>query len=82
MAVIIQRVVGAQGDPTPETEAMVAQFEEGKTDQPRELGRHWAGRSAGQSAGLIREISTVTQVVEQFIDESRRILASLPRRLC
>jgi enoyl-[acyl-carrier protein] reductase II len=78
---LVQRVIGGEGNPTRETEEIVARFEQGKTDQPREQGRRWAGRSAGQSAGLIREVLTVKQVVDGFIGESREILASLPGRL-
>jgi enoyl-[acyl-carrier protein] reductase II len=78
---LIERVRGEGKDPSVTVKEMLAQFEEGRLrEAPRTPGA-WAVYSAGQSAGLVREVLPVEEIVRDMMREAIGLMASLPERL-
>jgi len=64
-----------------QVEEMVERFEKEEMKEYPKDGVKWAGRSAGQSAGLVREILPVKEVIDRIMEGAGEILGHLPRRL-
>jgi len=78
---LIDKVQESEGKPLISVEEMVTQFErEGVREFPKD-GIRWAGRSAGQSAGLIYEILPVEKVISRMMAEAQVLMTSLTQKL-
>jgi len=78
---LIAKVQESEGVPLVSVEEMVSQFErEGVREFPKD-GIRWAGRSAGQSAGLIHEILPVEKVIIRMMAEAQALMTSLTKKL-
>jgi enoyl-[acyl-carrier protein] reductase II len=78
---LIAKVQESEGVPLVSVEEMVSQFErEGVREFPKD-GIRWAGRSAGQSAGLIHEILPVEKVIGRMMAEAQALMTSLTKKL-
>jgi len=78
---LIERVQESQGQPLISVEEMVSRFEKGGPKEFPKNGIRWAGRSAGQSAGLIQEILPVEKVIRQMMAEAHALVTSLPPKM-
>jgi enoyl-[acyl-carrier protein] reductase II len=78
---LIERVQESQGEPLISVEEMVSRFEKGGPRKFPPNGVRWAGRSAGQIAGLIHEIMPVEKVIRQMMAEAHALLSSLPSKM-
>jgi enoyl-[acyl-carrier protein] reductase II len=78
---LISKVQEPEGEPLVSTEEMVTQFERGGLKEFPKDGIRWAGRSAGQSAGLIQEILPVEKVISRMMEEAQALILSLPKKM-
>jgi enoyl-[acyl-carrier protein] reductase II len=78
---LLERVEESEGKPLVSVEEMVTQFERGGIREFPKDGIRWAGRSAGQSAGLIHEILPVEKLIGRMMAEVPALMASLPQKI-
>jgi enoyl-[acyl-carrier protein] reductase II len=78
---LISKVQESKGDALVSVEEMVSQFERGSLREFPKDEIRWAGRSAGQSAGLIHEILPVEKVISRMMAEVHTLMASLPQKI-
>jgi enoyl-[acyl-carrier protein] reductase II len=78
---LIAKAQESEGEPLVSVEEMVTQFERGGIREFPKDGIRWAGRSAGQSAGLIHEILPVEKLIGRMMAEVPALMASLPQKI-
>ena len=78
---LIANAQESEGEPLVSVEEMVTQFERGGIREFPKDGIRWAGRSAGQSAGLIHEILPVEKLIGRMMAEVPALIASLPQKI-
>jgi enoyl-[acyl-carrier protein] reductase II len=78
---LIAKAQESEGEPLVSVEEMVTQFERGGIKEFPKDGIRWAGRSAGQSAGLIHEILPVEKLIGRMMAEVPELMASLPQKI-
>jgi enoyl-[acyl-carrier protein] reductase II len=78
---LIAKAQESEGEPLVSVEEMVTQFERGGIREFPKDGIRWAGRSAGQSAGLIHEILPVEKLIGRMMAEVSALMASLPQKI-
>ncbi len=78
---LIDRVMGSGEGPSMEVEELLARFERGSMGDPDERRAGLSVRSAGQSAGLVREVLPAEEVINRIMKEAAALMASLPEKL-
>ena len=78
---LIDRVRESREGPSMEVEEMVASFERGSIGDLAEGRTVWSVRSAGQSAGLVRDVLPAEEVIHRIMKEAVQLMASLPEKV-
>lgn len=78
---LIERARSSGGGPLMNVKEMVEDFEKGTTKIHLVDKGEVSIRSAGQSAGLIRQILPVKEVIENIMAEAQQLMAHLPDKL-